>query len=52
MIDEREDREVSDEEIELRKQTRTGLKVERVVNVPGGRTAPQTAPPAGAENKE
>lgn len=37
----------SKEEIELRKQTRAGLRVERAVNEPGGRPAPASAPVSG-----
>ena len=44
-----EKREVSEEEIELRKRTRAGLRVERAINPPGGRETPTTAPRAGAE---
>jgi len=43
------DRKLSDEEIELRRQSRTGLKVERAVNQPGGRPAPTSAPAQGAK---
>lgn len=43
-----QDREVSAEEIEQRKQARAGLKVERAINPPGGRPAPSSAP-AGAK---
>lgn len=42
--------ELSADEIELRKQTRAGLRVERAVNQPGGRPAPVNAP-AGAEKE-
>ena len=41
----------SEEEIELRKQVRAGLKVERAVNEPGGRPAPAAAPAQGAKEK-
>ena len=39
-------------EIEQRKQARTGLPVERAVNEPGGRPAPETAPAQGAEKEQ
>jgi hypothetical protein len=41
----------SDEEIELRRQLRTGNRVERAVNLPGGRPAPATAPAQGAKEQ-
>ena len=43
---EREDR-LSAEEIERRKKLRSGLRVERAVNQPGGRPAPVTSPREG-----
>ena len=45
--DEKNEDRPSAEEIELRKQLRTGLRVERAVNQPGGRPAPVTSPREG-----
>jgi hypothetical protein len=38
-------------EIEQRKQARTGLRVERAVNQPGGRPVAVSAPAAGAKEQ-
>lgn len=49
MSDEKRERDASEEEVELRKRVRAGLKVERAVNQPGGRPAPEIAPKGAKE---